>query len=924
MLPPLVAEQVNEALREGNLGIALKVLDEYQDLGWHDLPTLNKKAVSALSGKLQENPALQQMLVSAMFSSNRTLRLFAKRLLQSLKHPKCIAKPLRSTLESYLRKTRAILFSNQPNEAAKRRAQIETLEDAFTALLKSEPEEFLNLLVKILPELSESYQRRRQLWKIREQMRKIAEQVFKRSFGHLGLSLDEAPRKVRREVEKLVFEDPEFIRLAREMEKLESQMQTLLGNGENVIDTLVSVLGDLAGFGKKEPTDLGQKLREQFWQWVEDGMLKGALVGLQLLQVFDAGYILGLPELRAKAFPLLQKAKQAISQLKGNEVRRLWVEAFLELLIEFKWAAVIEVAPKDLPEELTPEAILALKIGEEEVDREIDELVKELKRRKKSKMEFEEELDFESVKRAIAESLRTVDERVDALLNPPVVRQWLLRHFGKVPVSLNWVREATISPSDLLKYWSKQPDWQDQLPILREKATALLMKELREIASEIQKLLRRRMTDNHQSSIGEQTLEEQGQIVVVGSQERLWKLREKLRSIVEILVELNPSYACQQILDEAERRKKRVWDFIVLVAVDHAPSDLKLLMELVSRLQHHQRRDIRPLAVAVKKAASVIAEKCYRNWLEKQNLWLPNMNEIPKPLPIADLPEPDPQLLSSLERIRPFIPLLPQSHFAHWSLGFLVSSLYCFGKRGEVKTILRDESTSIDVTDLIWLAILRRDYELLPLLLRHASYWFDEPYLLAFFEALCEEAPQELPKIFRELLTFLVEETDPPKAKIALKMLEKISDRLDLFENNAEFLLPMIDSTIPQVSVFAMGQLKRLVQVGLLPVEALRELTQKLDEKIWSAQAGIAKNAVELMIAIGERDAELAPIVIDKLTETLSVNSRSVLELVIKGLAKIAAKHNIVLPEPTKEQIKNATKRFYLRLTKPLQKLLST
>ncbi|MCS7263307.1 MAG: hypothetical protein NZ805_00575 [Armatimonadetes bacterium] len=931
MLPASVVRQVNDALAKSNLKAALEALSGFQDLRWHDLPPLDKKAVSSFGEKLQNDPYSQQLLAEAMFSENRTLRLFSKRLLQSLKHPPCIAKPLRLAFESYLHKTPAIPFSYRPDEAAKRREQNEIVENAFSMLLKIDPDEFLDLIAKILPDIAEAQKRKYKAQEIEKQMRERAEEIFAKRFGHLGIDFIEMPSRLRREFNEIVAKDQEFQRLERELQELVGESQTLLEDGEIVRYAVSSVLHDATRLDRnKEPSEIGQKLCSRFWHWVEDGLLKGDIVGLEFLYAFYSQIddFLGESELLNKTLPLLISAKQSPPQFENLKLRELWLNGFLKLLSRLKWT-VFFVRAEELPKELTPAAVLSLKIGEKEIDRMVDDLASEL--RSKRGEEVNEFSAFEDLKHKIVENFQTIDERTQALLKPPVVEEWLLKNYGQIPEILDWAKNVYISRGDLIWHWSQQPDWQSQMPILREKVIPVLMQKVHEIASEMQALKSRRKTGKEialkeiaLTESEKQILTEREQKSILGArkQRRLWELEEELEDIFKVFAMLGTPEIYQQLLDKAEKQKSKVWLEIVHIAVTNAPSDLQLLKMMKERVKRWNDKKL--LSIIDDKVIYSISDQCYLNWLKEQDLLVAHRVAISPPFPRAELPKPAPELLPILEEA---MNVRKETDFTENANCFGVSALYCFGTKEtkeKVKAILQSNVNILDFSYLLCLAILRRDYELIPSLLKHARYWLYEPDFVAFFETLLKEAPQELPEVTKGVLNCLAEETDKQKAKIAIKMLEKILDRLDLFESNLDSLLLMVDSVLPEVAIFGMERLRQLVQAGLLKKEILRDLSQKLGEKVWSDQTKVTKSAVELLTTIGESDAEFAPSVIDALIEALGVNTKSVVELAIKGIAKVVSKHSTLLPKSAEERIQDAVERFSIRPSKPLQRLLSS
>ena len=291
-------------------------------------------------------------------------------------------------------------------------------------------------------------------------------------------------------------------------------------------------------------------------------------------------------------------------------------------------------------------------------------------------------------------------------------------------------------------------------------------------------------------------------------------------------------------------------------------------------------------------------------------------------LPPTELPKPDPQ---SLRLMRRAYKVLEQTGIAKYvQQGEYAAVLYCWGTpeaMREVREIL--QKGQLSVRDLAKLALLRRDYDLIAPLAKQSGYWLN-PMVFALWEELISKAPEKLPKVVAELLAFLAEATDVWRVKGTLEMLKRVADRHDLFAPHFNLLVTALDSTIPEVVQFAMGQLEKLVKAS--PKQWERQwvaVSERVREKLWSDKVAIAKGAVRLLSAIGECFSDAAPVVVEALSEALHVNSLPLLELVLRGLVKIKASHAITFNEAIKKRLAELSEEHPERLGRWCRKLLS-
>jgi hypothetical protein len=876
-------------------------LDKFPDLRWGDLPPLNKKALAAFASKLPTDQQLQESLTASLFHPNRSLRLFARKILQSLKYPAFLAPFIRNKLDDYLRKTPALPESFKPDEAAKRRAQVETVKDAVAVLLKCDADEFLSYYAAIMPMLLRQREEQRRRWKrwneIHEQLAKREEQIFEERFGHLGLKPHELPRRLQRELEEAILNDPECQRLMEEIRRQTPERLTLLEEGGTVRKAFGDALDDLFDPKRKGKDAEVERVRAKLWEWVERGLRQGEEVGIALLTMYSYWQLsdwLGKEELVERGLPLL-------AQTKSHAHREAW-----SVLIWALDKALEATKETPLPETLTPEAVRALKIGDEQVDSQVERVAQRLEERLGKAKRERTDWWWEKVK-AIAESFTTLKEHLAALLNPSLVEK---------------LSKTKISRATLLRFWMQSAGWDEQVAELREKAVPLLWERLREVITAWHALrspkalteLARELTEPAKQTLTERELKR----LLRGMRwEKENELRSEARDIFHALFEFDPADAWFTLLDEAQRSSSEEW--LEIMASCPLPSDLNLLVSLLERFEQWGKG----LSASARVAAqiiSVIAEQCYGKWLESMPQFSEGRNLL-EALPPTELPKPDPQSIMLMRRA---YKVLEQTGTNEYVQGKYAAVLYCWGTpeaMEEVKEILQRGDVIVD--DLAKLALLRRDYDLIAPLAKQSGYWLN-PMVFALWEELISKAPEKLPKVVAELLAFLAEATDVWRVKGTLEMLKRVADRHDLFAPHFNLLVTALDSTIPEVVQFAMGQLEKLVKAS--PKQWERQwvaVSERVREKLWSDKVAIAKGAVRLLSAIGECFSDAAPVVVEALSEALHVNSLPLLELVLRGLVKIKASHAITFNEAIKKRLAELSEEHPERLGRWCRKLLS-
>jgi hypothetical protein len=902
VLERTVAQRIETALERGDWSVVVDALDKFPDLRWGDLPPLNKKALAAFASKLPTDQQLQESLTASLFHPNRSVRLFARKILQSLKYPAFLAPFIRNKLDDYLRKTPALPESFKPDEAAQRRAQVETVKDAVAVLLKCDANEFLSyhaaIMTMLLRQREEQMLRWKRSSKIHEQLVKREEQIFEERFGHLGLKPHELPRRLQRELEEAILNDPECQRLMEEIRRQTPERLTLLEEGETVRKAFGDALDDLFDPKRKGKDAEVERVRAKLWEWVERGLRQGEEVGIALLTMYSYWQLsdwLGKEELVERGLPLL-------AQTKSHAHREAW-----SVLIWALDKALEATKETPLPETLTPEAVRALKIGDEQVDSQVERVAQRLEERLGKAKREQTDWWWEKGK-AIAERFTTLEERLAALLNPSLAEK---------------LSKTKISRATLLRFWMQSAGWDEQVAELREKAVPLLWERLREVITAWHALrspkalteLARELTEPAKQTLTERELKR----LLRGMRwEKENELRSEARDIFHALFEFDPADAWFTLLDEAQRSSSEEW--LEIMASCPLPSDLNLLVSLLERFEQWGK-GLSASARVAEQIISVIAEQCYGKWLESMPQFSEGRNLL-EALPPTELPKPDPQSLMLMRRA---YKVLEQTGTAKYvQQGEYAAVLYCWGTpeaMREVREIL--QKGQLSVRDLAKLALLRRDYDLIAPLAKQSGYWLN-PMVFALWEELISKAPEKLPKVVAELLAFLAEATDAWQVKTTLEMLKRVADSHDLFAPHFNLLVTALDSTIPEVVQFAMGQLEKLVKAS--PKQWERQwvaVSERVREKLWSDKVAIAKGAVSLLSAIGECFSDAASVVVEALSEALHVNSLPLLELVLRGLVKIKASHAITFNEAIKKRLAELSEEHPERLGRWCRKLLS-
>jgi hypothetical protein len=639
------------------------------------------------------------------------------------------------------------------------------------------------------------------------------------------------------------------------------------------------------------------------WEWVEGGLRQGEEVGIAFLtQNYsdDLSRWLGEQELVERGLPLL-------AQTKSHAHREAW-----SVLIWALDKALEATKETPLPETLTPEAVRALKIGDEQVDSQVERVAQRLEERlgkaKRERTDWWWEEEKAKEEKAIAESFTTLEERLAALLNPSLVEK---------------LSKTKISRATLLRFWMQSAGWDEQVAELREKAVPLLWERLREVITAWHALrspkalteLARELTEPAKQTLTERELK---RLLKRMRWEKENKLHSEARDIFYALFEFDPADAWFTLLDEAQRSSLREW--LEIMPFSPLPSDLNLLVSLLERFEQWGK-GLSASAYVAEQIIKVIAEQCYGKWLESMPQFSEGRNLL-EALPPTELPKPDPQ---SLRLMRRAYKVLEQTGiYVSLIQGEYAAVLYCWGTpeaMREVREIL--QKGQLSVRDLSKLALLRRDYDLIAPLAKQSGYWLN-PMVFALWEELISKAPEKLPKVVAELLAFLAEATDVWRVNGTLEMLKRVADRHDLFAPHFNLLVTALDSTIPEVVQFAMGQLEKLVKAS--PKQWERQwvaVSERVREKLWSDKVAIAKGTVRLLSAIGECFSDAAPVVVEALSEALHVNSLPLLELVLRGLVKIKASHAITFNEAIKKRLAELSEEHPERLGRWCRKLLS-
>jgi hypothetical protein len=596
VLERTIAQRIETALERGDWSVVVDALDKFPDLRWGDLPPLNKKALAAFASKLPTDQQLQESLTASLFHPNRSVRLFARKILQSLKYPAFLAPFIRNKLEDYLRKTPALPESFKPDEAAQRRAQVETVKDAVAILLQCDADEFLHCYAALVLKVEE--RRKWERWnEIHEQLAKREEQIFE---------------AILKAIEEIRRQTPERL--------------TLLEEGETVREAFGDALDDLFDPKRKGKDAKVERIRAKLWEWVEGGLRQGEEVGIAFLtQNYsdDLSRWLGERELVGRGLPLP-------AQTKSHAHREVW-----SVLIWALDKALEATKETPLPETLTPEAVRALKIGDEQVDSQVERVAQRLEERLGKAKRERTDWWWEKGK-SIAESFTTLKEHLAALLNPPLAEK---------------LSKTKISRATLLRFWMQSAGRDEQVAELREKAVPLLWERLREVITAWHALrspkalteLARELTEPAKQTLTERELKR----LLRGMRwEKESEFKSEALDILHALFEFDPADAWFTLLDEAQRSSSEEW--LEIMASCPLPSDLNLLVSLLERFEQWGK-GLSVSARVAEQIIRVIAEQCYGKWLESMPQFSEGRNLL-EALPPTELPKPDPQSIMLMRR----------------------------------------------------------------------------------------------------------------------------------------------------------------------------------------------------------------------------------------------------------------------------------
>ena len=238
-----------------------------------------------------------------------------------------------------------------------------------------------------------------------------------------------------------------------------------------------------------------------------------------------------------------------------------------------------------------------------------------------------------------------------------------------------------------------------------------------------------------------------------------------------------------------------------------------------------------------------------------------------------------------------------------WVPAQLAAMLYQRGSKqdiAEARTLLDSAGMESDpdaISTLARLARKRRDYDLLLPLVRLCAH--QNKNLVTFWDDFRKAQPDRVPEVVRVLLPLIADTTDADSAWTPLAMLSKVEKQTDLFAPHANLLAQCVESTLPNVARFALALLEKMPHADC----DWATLCEHAGEKLWSDNAGLAKDAARFLGKVGAKNEDAASATAAALCDALSLNSLPLLEVVLRAMAQIRSKQEVELDKATRKRI---------------------
>ncbi|HVF09239.1 MAG TPA: hypothetical protein VNA16_00450 [Abditibacteriaceae bacterium] len=918
MLASTIVQEINGHLRDGNIAAALVPLESAMDVRAKELPSIEKATLAALRVHLRGNAEAARVLAEAALHPNISVRRFVRKLAQSLKTDAApLAKPLRRRIERYVEETIALDYTFNPQEAAWRREQADVLDTSVELLRRCDLDEFMDYLGALLihwsrmHEMDEDQTLPRQeamkaygeaagnLWRVRQRR---SEAIFAERYAHLGLTsfeLHQTSPRLWNEFQTAVQNDPEV--LAAQPAPLEFEYvtptpdttpKTLMEQSYNVSRAFAGALDlNVVWQPDKKPGEGQEKIRDQLWGWLEEAICTddpdAAARVAGFGHVSASNYFLR-PWLFERAVPLLTRGKEI-----GRGDTPAW-----DWLLRICCSGISRQRDDkaEWPREITPDMVRALKSGDKNKDRTIDELARRVEAQLAAQstpvaesIDDEEEEDDDAELEALLEvseefaqllgtskeeltelagavpkaaaRFNSVEERVEALCNPPIIKQqvFLSAELGAAP------------RTELLDCWRKAESWKHQETPLREAAMPRLFEKLREARDAYRAFCKRRTP-----------------------------LPQKLNEAVEAVL-------TEQEKKELKHKKAEEEEYRLMFAMDDVIYALKELGDV-------------PVYPRI---LDTIGEADLQGYRSLHMQAMLNALAERKRIDVSHLP-----IVRELcARWEQYCATLGTDDDADWKRKsgrqILARSLYLAGAPQDISEArLMVQTESLYDGDMARVARERSDTEMLVPLMRALLPYYDNQSadLTALWEDTVAIKPEAAPACVAAFLDTLAEVPDVKQARPLIELLESLDKKSLLFANQVNALMRCVESPVPQVARFA---LERLSQIDDAEHD-WTSLCETAGEKLWSENLGLAKDAAKFLGAVGARYETAAPVAWTALSDALSLDALPLLEVVLRSMGQIQAKQSVELDAPLRTRLQHLNSAYAARLGKLCERLLNS
>lgn len=385
---------VNDGLARGDLSAALLPLEEQIDLRHAELPKIEKTAILAIQNGLSK-PENAKFWASAVFAPNVSVRRFVRRTLLNLKNQaQSVAAPLQARLEEFWATETPLPYSNSAREAAARREQIEIVQSALEILLRADPERFLSFwadLIEAARPAKARQQQENEVWQTcqraySEAFARATEELVKAQLGEEFVNSQlryQLPSRVWREIHEEAQNRPDVQKLLAELGENPWASAAQNWQPEHLFaSALYPYISQNASGPQRE---VANRVRAQMLAWLkevfdfqvaawptkEQENLGARLAAMANAQTLDAAtiwtHVLGwLEGARLTLLPQLEANFAAHPHgygWRGEDLPGLWMILAERLIHSLHRPYNSEEKDWEIPADITPQRLRALKIG---------------------------------------------------------------------------------------------------------------------------------------------------------------------------------------------------------------------------------------------------------------------------------------------------------------------------------------------------------------------------------------------------------------------------------------------------------------------------------------------------------------------------------------------------------------------------------